>query len=142
MTGYLGEMEAIEDRFKSEWGDLTPIEFKNAPITKPGDENGGDLGPWVRFRIHPSSAVVASVGGPNVRFRHAGDVIVEIFTPLHSGPKSIRELVDAAASIFRGWRQDGITFWAPRAVEVDAAKGWDRMNVIAPYQRDESFALQ
>lgn len=138
--GYEFEAQRILSRFAAEWTDngdeLTPIAWPNTPFDPP------QSGAWVRITIQPSTSRVASIAGPYTRFRHDGDVVVEIFAPHGDGTETALMLADRAAAIFRGFEHHNLTFFAPRMVHVGNRDGWYRVNVICPYQRDTAFAHQ
>ena len=132
--GYFEEYTVIKSAFLDQWGDETIVVEDNAS-RRPVDQ-----APWLRFQVLGSDARVASIGGPQTIYRHDGDVVIEVFTPLNSGPGTALRLADAAAGLLRGLQVNGITFWAPRVVRVGSDPAWYRRNVICPFQRDEVFA--
>ena len=138
MSGYLGEAETIRKWFRSEWDSGVPIhliEGGNFP-DKPDD------GPWARLAIRSRDGYPAAIGGPTIRYRHDGDIILEIFTPEGGGDGPARALVDSGCEIVRGRDEDSIVVWNVRAIPLGVRDGWYRINVIASFSRDEDFALQ
>lgn len=132
--GWLEEYAAIRSAFVDQWGDTTLVVEDNS-AARPTDQV-----PWIRFQVLGSDARVASIGGPQTRYRHDGDVVIEIFAPLNAGPGRVLQLADEASAYLRGLQIDGITFWAPRLVRVAENTSWHRRNLICPFQRDEVFA--
>lgn len=139
MSGYLDEAETIRGWFLSEWDSGVPIHiYENQKFAdKPDDEA------WARLAIRSrSEGVPAAVGGPQVKYRHPGSIILEIFTPGGVGDGRARELADEGAAIIRARQEDGIIVWTTGAVVLGVRDGWYRINVIGTYTRDEDFTVQ
>ena len=136
-TGYVGEAATIRAWFEDEWESGVPIKLLEnaAKFAKP------DNAPWARLSIHSNDAHVASVGGPNVRFRHLGDIVLEVFAPEGIGDGRARELADLGCSIIRGRSENGVQVWAPKAIPAGTKDGWYQINVVAPFSRDEDFTI-
>lgn len=132
--GWLEEYATIRSAFIDQWGSTTKVVEDNAAM-KPTDQR-----PWIRFQVLGTDARVATIGGPQTRYRHDGDVVIEIFAPLNTGPGRVLTLADQASSYLRGLRVEGITFWAPRLIRTGPNSAWHRRNLICPFQRDEVFA--
>lgn len=131
---WLEEYATIRAAFIDEWGSETIVVEDNA-AAKPTDQVA-----WIRFQVLGTDARVAGIGGPQTRYRHDGDVVIEIFGPLNKGPGRVLELADKASALLRGLQVGGITFWAPRLIRVAPDRAWYRRNLICPFQRDEVFA--
>lgn len=134
---YLSEWMMVRNRFESLWNPEIPIdwpneEFRSKPVAP---------APWVRIRTRATDAKVASVGNHG-RYRHDGDLIVEIFTGLGTGLGDAADLGDVVAGIFRAWQQGTLVFWAPVVIQVGEEGGWWKTNVVCPYQWDAQFAHQ
>lgn len=141
---YAAEFTAIKTRFETEWIDpldppapRTPVAWENEHFKAPAEPE-----PWVRVTVFGSTASRASVGGTSARYRHDGEVIVEVWFPANEGSAGARTLADAAAAVFRAWQAGTLTFWTPRVVRVGREGAWYRLNVIAPFKRDSVFAHQ
>jgi len=136
-SGYQGEAAVIREWFEAGWESGVPLQLvENAPFPdKPTNA------PWARLAVRSTDARVASVGGPSVRFRHAGDIILEVFVPEGVGDGRARELADLGCDIVRAREESGIRVWAPRAIPLGVRDGWYRINVVAPYERDETFTI-
>jgi hypothetical protein len=132
--GWASEYATIRAQFMDNWGGETIVAEENA-AGEPTDQVA-----WIRFQVLGTDGRVAGIGGPQTRYRHDGDVVIEIFAPLNHGVGRSRELADKASSILRGLQVGGITFWAPRLIKVGPRGAWYRMNLICPFQRDEVFA--
>lgn len=139
MSGYEGEAETIRAWFRSEWDSGVPIQiFENVAFKdKPDDEH------WARLRVRSFEGAPATIGGPDVKYRHDGDIILEIFSPEGVGDGRARELADEALEIIRGREEGGITVWRAWAVPIgNRGDGWYRINALGSYSRDEDFTLQ
>lgn len=143
VTSYLQEASAITARFAERWGDLTPVAWDDQGNETPGSTEGYPyLTDWVRFAVYPATANTTSIGGPRLRYRHAGEVVIEIYAVPGQGPHKALSLADTACGIYRAWETPGLRFYAPRIVRVGNEGGWYRVNVIAPYQRDSLFSVE
>lgn len=138
MSGYLGEAETIRDWFVAEWdADAVPIQiYENVKFDQPDDE------PWARLTIRSRDAAPASIGGPAVRYRHPGAIILEIFNPVGHGDGRARELADEGLAIIRGRQEGGLTVWTAGAIPIGERDGWYKIDVLGTYSRDEDFAVQ
>lgn len=134
---YEQERKDIETRFKTQWAALgrsESIAFEGVPF----DGKAASL-PYVALFIRPADADQVSLG-PNPVYRHPGVVIVQCFTPRDKGMKLGMQLADAAASVFRGWRQGGLRFRAPSVTPVGEEEDRLHVNMTAAYVRDQVFA--
>jgi len=138
MSGYIGEAETIRGWFLAEWDSGVPIHvYENTKFTdKPDDAI------WARLRVLSRDAYPAAIGGPTIRYRHDGDIILEIFAPESTGDGAARSLADDACAIMRGREDGGIVVWTARAIPLGVRDGWYRINVVGSFSRDEDFALQ
>lgn len=134
-VGYEAEASLIRARFEEQWDPRVPVNYPNMPDNKPAARTA-----WLRLSILPTDARVASIGGPAVRYRHDGDIIAEIHAPENQGSGPALALADDVCAAFRAWRSGELIAWAPRVVVVGNRDGWYVVNVIAPYQRDETFS--
>lgn len=138
VDGYVGEDAAIRTWFQAEWEAGVPIHLIEGSAFREKPTNA----PWARLLIRPRASAVVSVGAPIIRHRHVGSVIVEIFTPDGNGDGRAKELGDLACDILRGRQENGVVVWNARAIPLGVQDGWVRVNVIAPYQRDQDFTVQ
>jgi hypothetical protein len=79
-----------------------------------------------------------SLGGGGSRFRRAGLVTVQIFTPVGDGLTTADPLVDLAIDAFEGEStgSDRIEFRNARANEVGSDGAWTQVNVLAEFEYD------
>ena len=88
-SGYLDEAETIRDWFVAEWDSTVAIDiYENQKFTKPTDAH------WARLTIRSQEGRPASIGGPNIRYRHDGNILLEVFAPEGVGDGRARELID------------------------------------------------
>lgn len=135
---YQNEAGTIRAWFEDGWESGVPIHLiENSKFSdKPDDA------PWARLLIRSQEAFPVSIGGPTIRYRHPGSIIVEIRVPEGIGDGRGRELADLACSIVRGKEEDGITVWSARAIPLGVRDGWYRINVLGTFSRDEDFTVQ
>jgi|GEM_PF-1628197 len=132
--GYVGEAATIRGWFEGEWPSGTPIQLiEGSPFTERPDDAA-----WARLRIRNTDGGPATVGGPLRRYRYWGDIIVEIKAPAHVGDGALRELADQALDIIRDREDGGITVWRVRALPLSPEDGWNRMNVLGSFTRDQT----
>jgi hypothetical protein len=143
IQGYAAEARVVRERFALMWWDdvkgepITPVAWEDEHFEPPAGPGG--LRSWVRVTVFGSNASRASLGGTSARYRHDGEVIVEVWAPGNRGGEEARELADAAASVFRSAREDSMQFWTPRVIRVGREGQWFRLNVIASFKRDSVF---
>ena len=136
-SGYLDEAETIRDWFVAEWDSTVAIHiYENQKFTKPTAAH------WARLTIRSQEGRPASIGGPSVRYRHDGNIILEVFAPEGTGDGRARELVDEGLAIIRGREEGGIIVWTARAIPIGVRDGWYKINGLGLYQRDEDFNVQ
>jgi len=132
---YAAAHAAIRQRFETEWGSTTSVQYPNKKFEAPDDAS------WVRLNIAEATARWASFGDPdNNTERNLGQVTVQIFVASGEGEGEALELADQARSVFRSWRDasSGVRFRVPpyaRVIGVD--KKWYQINVVAPFQFDD-----
>ena len=133
--GYVGEAATFRAWFSDGWEEGVPLALveNSAKFAKPTNA------PWARLAIRPVDSEVASIGGPQVRYRQTGNLILEIFAPEGTGDGRARELADLACSIVRGREEARLRVWSARAIPLGVRDGWYRINVIAPYSWDEDY---
>lgn len=131
---YAAAHAAIRQRFETEWGSTTDVQYPNKKFKTPDAS-------WVRLNIAEATSRWASFGDPdNNTERNLGQVTVQIFTASGEGEGVGLELADQARSVFRSWRDasSGVRFLVPpyaRVIGVD--KKWYQINVVAPFQFDD-----
>ena len=137
MSGYVDEAATIRAWFAADWESGVPIhliensEFKDKP----------DNAPYAKLFIRPRDAFTAGVGGPQVRYRHPGDIILEIRVPEGVGDGRARELADAGCDIIRGREEGMLRVWSARAIALGVRDGWCRFNVLGSYSWDGDFTV-
>ena len=131
--GYEAERQAIESRFTTQWASATNIAYDNVDYTPTPDQA------FVTLRILPDGSVQASLGDSPL-FRHPGIIIVGVFVSQGQGTKIARDFADTAMAIFRSAPVfSGILCRAPYMEVIGEKEGWYQIDVIVPFQRDESY---
>jgi len=131
---YAAAHAAIRQRFETQWGATTAVQYPNREFTVPDAS-------WVRLNIVQAASQWASLGDPgNNTERNFGQVNVQIFTKSGDGEGEGIELADQAKAVFRSWRDatSGVRFLVPpyaRQIGVDGK--WYQINVVAPFQFDD-----
>lgn len=133
--GYAAAEQAIREHFVDEWPDLTTISytFDNA-----GDNNDFPTrgSAWVRVSIVQGEARQVEHGITR-RFRRAGVVVVQIFTPAGSGTGDALTLADYVRDVFEGRTINGVLFRATSVDRVGIDGPWYQINARTPFQADE-----
>lgn len=120
---------AVKARFAANWTH-TSIAYGNDVFTP----TVGTA--WVRVTMLDGSGQQTSLGSTSLD-RHAGVLVVQVFTPVGEGDDRARWLADQAAAIFRKVTVSGVLFQVPGVTRVGRTETWLQMNVACPYQRDE-----
>ena len=93
---------------------------------------------WGRLSVLWGDSVQAEIVS-DPRYRTAGTVIVQIFSPAGRGSSDAMTIADTVVSLLRRVRLDGMTFRAPSPVRVGSGlDGWYQVNVNAPMYLDVS----
>lgn len=103
----------IESRFKTAWGDQTPLKFENVPFQQP------QAGEWAELTIRGAGGAQIAIGSPGNRLeRQTGVVAFRAFTLPNKGTAPALKLCDNAANILRGLQfKSGTTafrFFSPK----------------------------
>lgn len=125
--GTLAAAAAVIARWASAWTQ-TPTAHGNVPF----DPAAGT--PWVRLSVIDGAGQQASVGAPQaVLERHAGVIVVQVFTPSGEGEGRARWLADQAAAVFRRQSFSGVSCRTPSFARLGESGGWFQVNVSIPY---------
>ncbi|HIJ23920.1 MAG TPA: hypothetical protein HPP64_13575 [Gammaproteobacteria bacterium] len=73
------------------------------------------------------------------KYNQIGLLVIQIFTPEHTGSATARGYADTLSGIFRNAVQSGINFKLPTTTRVGISNGWYQMNVSVPYHRLSSL---
>lgn len=135
MTTDWGELRrVVENRFKLQWANATPIKWDGVPFIEPTGRA------WVAlFLLDGDSTQVTLETTP--RYRDVGVVVNQIFAPQDGGTQEARRLSALAAAVWRGWTaQVGAAGWlwlrAPSLARVGESEGWLQFNVTCGYRFD------
>jgi hypothetical protein len=141
-AGWVDLLSLLRRRFINEWAGNTRVVEPNAEADPDADRDDDVPEAWVRFSVLLGAARAANVGGPKVRQRDEGEVIVEVFTKAGDGDGKNTTLCDRVAEIFRGFEADGLVFWMPRLVVVGTVRShWYQQNVICAFQDDRVYTI-
>lgn len=103
---------AIQDRFLTNWGDVTATFVGNPDdVTPPVDGNANPL-PFVVLEFPGAVASQWTIGDPgNNAWREDGAFMLHIGIPSGSGDAAARDFADQLAALFRGQSFGGVTCW-------------------------------
>lgn len=132
------ERAAIESHLSAEFSDL-PIQFDAVPISPGVDVSNG----WVRLSILglPEGKRI-TLGNNEQVFRHAGMIVLSIFTPDKIGTGDARTLADTLSNLFHerilSYNNSGfIRFGVPGLDVIGSVEGGHyQVNVTVSYKRD------
>ncbi len=128
------DFEAAANTIRSEFNTnftAYDVAWENVHFTPPQED------PWVRLTIREGEGFAAGFAGGTNRYRHPGNVIVQVFAPVGTGDGKAREIADSVAAIFRGKRLSGIRFFdAPYVQTVGPDGDWFQVNVQLPFEYD------
>lgn len=119
----------IESYFAPLWT-YTTVEKENVLLNK------SNLTEWVRLRVLPASARIASLGA-NALYRYRGIVTVQIYIRDGIGVGRANVLADLVDPLFRSVVLGNIHFGVPEATKMGNRDGWYGLNVDCPYYREE-----
>lgn len=132
---YDTERSLIEAHFKTEWDAL------NNGILVGWDEH--DFEPptnaqSVRITIGSGRADQISFGAPGSNLeRHAGAILIQLFSPAGQGSNAIRELADIVAPIFRNKVLGNVITRIPSIENRQTDTAHLIWTMSVPFQRDE-----
>lgn len=136
--GFRDAAKVCEEILANGWA-TTPIAWDSRPFEPPVNAA------WVRPQVFEGAAAQVSIGAVGnahapARFRHLGEFVIEVFVPLGMGAGAARGHADALAALYRGKRQNFVTFLAPTVIKIGAEQDrWWRLNVIVPFRWDAIF---
>jgi hypothetical protein len=127
----------IESAFKSEWGNVTPVDYNN-------DMQSVPTAPFVRLFVrNGGTAQAQSMNGDLIRYERFGIVFVQIFTALGVGPAPADTLARKALEILEGRQfghaqNDVLTLGAATQNDIgnNEAGHW-QVNVSVPFDYAE-----
>jgi hypothetical protein len=146
------ERTAIVTHFQTQWNDLdwndvdgvqgdgVLVVYDNVKYD-PHPRQGDD--PWITFSIREAGARQASRGNLPIH-RHAGAILVQVFTRSGTGTSLPNLIADRVAEIMRnqqirfegsGWIRTRTPHKVTSSGKNDPA-GWYMVNVNTPYERD------
>ena len=136
MTTGVEALALLKGAFETEWGDTTPIAWRNVAFDpeKVEDKDAG----WVRCGlIFAGSDPDIEIGTTNTR-RNAL-VMIECFAPEGSGEERLATLSDKAERWLAKWPLNDLTVLTPEVIDVGPdGEGWTQHNVNAPCYFDSN----
>lgn len=130
----------IEQTFKDGWSSRTPVKYENVMFEQPLNAS------WVALYIRWSTGIQASIGPVGTRIaRHAGVIVVQIFTPKDKGKSEMTGHCDFAAAIFRmSHKVDAVAgieveLREPELQDAGEEKNFLHKNLLVPFQLDGNF---
>ena len=130
---FSAEHTAIEQRFETQWGTRTPIQY---PGTVYSPRTGVH---YVQLNIEGGPANQITIGGSSNSHRHIGYINVTAYGPSGIGLGTVKGHADYAAGIFRGQSFSGVNCHSARFYDLGEQDGWTRIMVEIPFYRDELF---
>lgn len=117
--------------FNTQWNDLTPVAWPDVSY-KPTKAT------WVSFTMRHGEGFQASVGAPSSnRFRREGIITIQVFAPENTGANDAADKADAAANIFIGVTNGGISYYGTTINEIgNDDAGFYQINVITKFRYD------
>ncbi len=118
----------LRERFATGWGLATPIAWPNTRFDAPESA-------WVRYTDLPTLSTNAAIGDAgDCLVRHIGQIIIQVFTPIHQGPGAGILLAEAAAAIYENTTINNIHIFACYISAIgDDGHGWYQYNAVIPY---------
>lgn len=92
---------------------------------------------WVRLSIQHATTEFITLGNVKERFR--GFVQVQIFTRLTEGASVDDRISDSIADIFRGRKENGVSYLNTVKVPAVIEDGWLHSQVVTEFWADESY---
>jgi len=135
-VSFVDERNAIETLLNSAWQGRTPVKFENNPFTPPLNQT------WIALTILSGAGqVIALNDSANLRKKHLGTAVVQVFTPLGEGTGTGKREADLVANIFRdavisAGVAGRIKFRTPNLITVGEDEGWYQYNVAIPFERN------
>lgn len=129
----------IENRFVTGWGARTPVKFESENFNQ-------SAASWVRLSIRWGESALIGLGSPGTRLeRHVGVIILQIFSQLEGGAKTIADHADYASQIFRMITERDtvngveIEYRTPSKSFISEEKQVRQENLSIPFQVDALF---
>ena len=124
---FVNERLAIEDRLQEYWS-YTDIAWVNVDFDVPNNKD------WIKLNILNGSSSYRAINGLK---RHAGVILIQVFTPVNTGTNKVREYSDTIASIFDSKTFSDVVCDVASIVTIGADDRFYQVNVTIPYWRDE-----
>lgn len=133
MTSMQTARETVYQRFEDIWGATTAYTFGNEQFSPPSDAF------WVRLAVQHFTGNQESLGGAgNRKFSRAGQISIQLFSPLNSGMDTIDGYVHTLRAIFEGETLTGaIRCTDANAFEVGVSNGWFQVNIDIAFEYEE-----
>ncbi|MBU0651175.1 DUF4128 domain-containing protein [bacterium] len=134
---YETERKLIETYFKSEW-DISvyagvPVKYENVDFVYPENSE------FVALYIKSGSADQITLGDEPI-VRNAGLVDIQLFAPINTGTKTIKEIIDFLVLMFeRKQLSEGdvyIVFNQAQINEIGEQENYYQINVSFPFRKD------
>lgn len=126
-------VDLMQSRFITQWADETPVAYDNDEFDTPSADVE-----WARFNIQFNVGFQESFGNTgNRKFRRAGLIFIQVFTPENTGSFRGTELARRALNIFDGERLGDIWFVNGVIRSAGNINGWFQTNVSIEFRYDE-----
>lgn len=133
MNAYNAIQKVIETRFRTAWGDTTPIVYENITSGVSDEE-------YVRISIAWGGAEPHSIG-PNNESREIGVIYVQVFLPAGYGSRRSLELAELVKPIFNeqiieDLTDDVLLYCNPTGIRSVSRQeeGLFQLNAVTPFE--------
>lgn len=128
------ERAAIEGRFKTQ---LAASAYSSWAVGYDAHDFKAQVNSF-RLTIQSGGAENESMGAPGSNMvRHAGAIMIQIFTNGGTGSETARGAAEAVMGFFRNQLFGGVRCRAPYVSGTSDAEGFYTMTVAVPFERDE-----
>ena len=141
MPDFYAAFNSILSKFKTEMDSRqpdVPIAWPNMQFDPSTDFDASSHDGWCRIVIMGGEAAQASAGGPGQRrWRHWGQITVQVFTLQDRGAPAAIAIADDVATGLRGVVAEDVVIGAPIVRPIgQEQEGWYQVNVEAPFRFD------
>lgn len=132
--------EAIRTRFKQLVTDVVPVPTQHdnqGALYQGGTAVAKPSGLWCRATILEGQTTQASIGSPGAnRERTRGVLVVQLFAPVDTGDKAVRDAAQVVRAAFKRITADGVVWQTPSRGEPRRDGGWWALTVSCPFYAD------
>jgi hypothetical protein len=129
---YTTQRNTIQTQFKTAF----ELAYPGVPIVFDNIKSDKPINGFIMLNILNGASALRGLGLTKL-YRYAGVVSVDIYIPSKTGLQLADHYADTIDAIFRGQQFGGLLFRASTRTDLGDDDNYWRVNISAPFQRDE-----